>query len=113
MTFRLHITYCAAQARTRSEGRAVRIGFRPSVRADPSPHTDAPAPLMAPASMLDHRERQHARLRRAADHLWRRDEGRHQRDIAALLALHEAGDISTRDAHARLADLDRRTARAA
>jgi hypothetical protein len=59
---------------------------------------DAPDLSMEPASLLDHKARQRARLQRAAQHLWHRDAGAHRDDITALLRLVDADHKSVADA---------------
>lgn len=64
---------------------------------------------MPPASLLDQRARQRARLYGAVDNVWNRDDGAHRPAIRALLAALDAGRMSLADVTNRMREMDRST----
>ena len=67
-----------------------------------------------PTTLAQQRERHRARRDHAVAALWNVENGKHRDDIRRLLALVEAGQMTDRQAHAILADVQReRQAKAA
>lgn len=65
--------------------------------------------MAPPSSLHAHKARQTERLYGAVANVWNRHQGDYQADIVALLALVDDGQLTIRDAHERLVDLEHRT----
>lgn len=68
------------------------------------------APVDVPASLLTHKHRQRERLYGAIDNVWNRDDGQHRRELRAILALVDAGQLIIAAAIDQVTELDATTA---